>query len=223
MVKSRQTLRVALVDADENAHRAIKSEFIENGKDWQLDAYSCARRALVDIPAFPPQVVLMEASLPGVSSMDYVRKLRLQIPEVPVVMWGSKADPGTLLNAMTTGASGYLLKPLPPGDLTMRLNKVLTGGMTLCQQSEKLLLEGLRDIGRWNSASPLTRREQEIMLNLGRQSSDKEIAMALGIAKATVHAHLAKIFKKLEVHDREAALRKLSEMRAGGIAAATGS
>jgi DNA-binding NarL/FixJ family response regulator len=208
MVKSRETLRVALVDADENAHQAIRTQFSGEDQGWSLDVYSNAAQALERIPTALPKVVLMDVSVSGMCGVECTRKLKMQMPDLPVVMFTTRADAGTLLNAVMTGANGYLIRPLAMADLTTHLNKAVAGGMIFCLQSERLLLEGLQRLGRGNVVWRLTRREREIMGHLERRSSDKEIASALGIAQATVHAHLARMFKKLEVHDREAAVCK---------------
>lgn len=204
----RKQLRVALVDADETLCHEIKNEFTEAGEGWHVDSYSCAQHALADILSSPPHAVLLDVTTSSRYSTTYARKLKSRLPELPVIILDSGEDAGSLLSAMTAGANGYLMKPLRRGDLMAGLNKAMTGGMSLCQRAERLLLEGLRRMGSYNAALPLTRREQEIMAHLINKQSDKEIASSMRIAQSTVHAHMAKIFKKLNTHDRNSAVVK---------------
>ena len=70
------------------------------------------------------------------------------------------------------------------------------------------MLDGLHSLGRNAAAGQLSHREQEIMTCVCHRQSNKEIAEALGISAATVHAHLSRIFKKLDAHSRSEAIRK---------------
>ncbi len=102
-------------------------------------------------------------------------------------------------------------------DLVKQLRKVLSGKLVLCEEAERLLLEGFaglrqRPVKQWG----LSRREEEIMTALCRQLSNKEIANTLGLSSATVHVHLDRIFKKLNVHNRTAAMQKFSNHLLGG-------
>ena len=114
--------------------------------------------------------------------------------------------------ALLAGAHGYWVKGGDAADLVNQLPKVLAGQMALCHQSERLLPQAFammqqHTVNQWG----LSRREEEIMAALCRNFTDKEIASALGLSSATVHAHLSHIFKKLNVHDRTAATQKFSK------------
>jgi DNA-binding NarL/FixJ family response regulator len=113
------------------------------------------------------------------------------------------------LKAVTAGASGFLVRPMAPADLLPHLEKALAGGVTFCPCAERLLLEAMHRLGRRDqSFSSLTMREREVMLSLCQHRSDKNVGAVLGISVKTVHAHLARVFRKLRVHDRQSAMCK---------------
>ena len=206
-----QGFRVAVADRDESLQDAVRSHFTGSEVGWQVDGYAEATSALEGILASPPSLVLMEVSLPGASGFELVQKLKPRLPDLPLIIFTARAEPGTLLKAMMAGASGYLIKPLPPAELVSHVRKALAGGLAIAPSVEPLLLNGLCGLGRSLTALGLSWREQEIMLGICCHKTEKEIANELRLETGTVHAHLMKIFKKLAVHDREAAIRKFLE------------
>ena len=90
------------------------------------------------------------------------------------------------------------------------LNKAMNGGLALCANAESLLLQAMQ---RTHPAPPewgLTQREEEVLLCLCRERSNKAMATVLGLSERTVHVHLAAIYKKLNVHDRNSAIQKFT-------------
>ena len=212
----KQTLRLALVADDPSAHHALRRQLSWLDADWQVEVYTDAASALRDIPASPPHVVLMEVALPDLPGIECTKKLKAAVPDLPVVFYTARADSRTLLEGMMAGASGYLIKPVASAELVLHLCKAVMGGLALCARAEGLLLESLHRLGRASTRLGLSWREQESMLCLCQHRSHKECAGVLGISEATVHAHLARVYKKLHVHDRESAVRLFMGRLSGG-------
>ncbi|HPY30671.1 MAG TPA: response regulator transcription factor [Verrucomicrobiota bacterium] len=208
--------RLALVDADRHLHAAVREHLSKPEAGWHVEAYTSTKAAWPGIASVPPCVVLMDVFPPTATGLDCLRALRARLPSVPVVVYTAQDDAGLLLRTLSAGARGYLIKPLPPADLLPHLHKVLDGGLALCEKAERLLLEGLRGLWLQHSALRLTWAEQQVMLCLCLHRRNKDCARALRISEATVHAHLASIYKKLNVHNRESAIQVFTQKLHGG-------
>lgn len=201
-----QPRRLALVDADVRLLHALCEHFAAQKNGWQVEAYTSPAEAWKAITARPSDVVLMDSFPAKPEQTDWLRTIQAGLPDLPVVLHVREVQSRVLLKAMMAGVRGCLIKPLPVADVLAQVNKVLAGGLALCPRAERLLLEGLRGLGRAKPALGLSRREQDVMFCLCQHRSNKECAAVLGISETTVHAHLASIFRKLQVHDRESAL-----------------
>jgi DNA-binding NarL/FixJ family response regulator len=114
-----------------------------------------------------------------------------------------------VLLSLLAGASGCLIKPVSPSELKLAVEDALAGETHLCPRAQTLLGRCLRGWAVVATAEAgLSPREQDVLLCLFQRLPNKDIAEKLKIAKATVHAHVINIFKKLEVHSRAGAARK---------------
>jgi DNA-binding NarL/FixJ family response regulator len=208
-------VRIALVDDDQSVHQAMHCLFRELAKDWMLVSYLDGQQALQSMRSAQPHAILMDILMPGISGIECTSKLKVLYPNVPIVMFSARTDAEAVINSMMAGACGYLTKPAAANKILLALKKAIDGSMVLCQTAEKAMLDGLHTMGRSSTVTRLTHREQDIMGCLCRRLANKEIAESLGISAATVHAHLSKIFKKLNAHSRAEAIRKyLGERKA---------
>jgi len=201
-------LRIALVDGDAAQHATFRTHLAANEPDWQLDAHTHGEMAFPTLRAAPPQLVLLERTLPDGCGLEWLRRCKREFPQLPTIIVTTQGDAKTLLTALLAGARGYYVKFGDGTDLVKHLRKVLAGKLALCDQAERLLpaafaLMRPRGVNQWG----LSRREQEIMHCLCEQKTEKEISRELGIETGTVHVHLMKIYKKLDAHNRALAIR----------------
>ena len=201
-------IRVALVDDDQSIHIAMRQIFKNWASHWALESFLDGNEALERFRISPPHVVLMDISMPDVNGIECTRRVKTLLPHLPVIMFTARMDTESFILAMIAGASGYLIKPIPSFDIVSAIKKALEGMPALCVQTEKSVVEWLRGLGEGISGWGLTAREQQIILHLCSNRTDKEIAHHLGIAPGTVHTHLVPLFKKLGVHTRDEAKRK---------------
>ena len=206
---SNQAVRVALVDDEESIHQLMGRMLMSIEPAWLLECYLEANQALEQIPCSRPDVVIMDIAMPGLDGIECTKKLKAVRPDLPVLMLSGHVNPEILFRCMMAGASGCLHKPASAREIVQALKKALGGALILCPQSEKNLLECFQNLGKNLDSWGLSRRESEIMNCICQQRTDKQIARMLGIAENTVHAHLAGIFKKMAVHSRSEAVRKI--------------
>ena len=179
-----KTLRLALVDSDVTMHTAVRRHLAEVQPVWCFDAFTCGNEALKAMQAAPPQVVLLEQTLPGGCGIDYTRRFKTHLPDLPVVIFTAHGKPENLMSALLAGARGYVVKNGSLTGLVPQLQKAMSGRLALCEQAERLLPEAFARLGQGNPWG-LTHREQEAMLWLCRHKSDKEISAAMGLATST--------------------------------------
>jgi len=218
-------LRIALVDDDEDTERAAREVTRAQHDGWRLETYhpcflvreasgvrgvSCAKAVKGDDWCGS----LADIVLVGLSSRDdarlaCVRRLKGLAPDLPVLIISDRRDGASIAQYCMAGADGWLIRPLLPAELARAVRAAAEGGPVLCQEAEKALLDFLHRAGATLSSHGLTRREREIVGCLAENLSNKEIAVRLGVSTDTVHVHLGHLFRKLGVHRREQAVRKL--------------
>jgi DNA-binding NarL/FixJ family response regulator len=201
-------IRVALVDDDQSIHIAMRQIFKTWASHWALESFLDGNVALERFRESPPHVVLMDISMPDVNGIECTRRVKTLLPHLPVIMFTARMDTESFILAMIAGASGYLIKPIPSFDIVSAIKKALEGMPALCMQTEKSVVQWLHSLGEGISGWGLTAREQQIILHLCSNRSDKEIAQHLNISPGTVHTHLVPLFKKMGVHTRDEAKRK---------------
>ena len=127
-------------------------------------------------------------------------------------MLTSFSDQTRILDALSAGADGYLLKHAEPDDIADAIRAVHTGGSPLDPKAARALVESRRT-GR--DTAQLTDREREVLLLVRDGLANKQIARRLGIAERTVKAHLTSVFQRLGVTDRTQAALWAREHLAG--------
>ncbi|HEV6966953.1 MULTISPECIES: response regulator [Roseateles] len=168
--------------------------------------------AALALLALRPDValVVLDVHLPGLAPLQALRQLRADWPLLPVLLMSADTDPALALRALDEGASGWLPKSADVGVLLGALELVLAGG---CYLPPFLLQRGAET----PPDEALTQRQAEVLAELVKGRSNKEIARELGMSEPTVKGHLVTIFRVLRVRNRaEAALAgqaRLASMR----------
>ncbi len=182
-----------------------------------LGAYASGEEALAAIPAAPPDVILMDVHLPGMSGITCVSRLRPLLRKVQILMLTRFEESETIFQALRAGASGYLVKNIPPAELVQAIEQVHAGGAPMSMQIARKVISHFQSIPQpSDEMESLTSREQEVLRLLAKGRLQKNIAEALGISVNTLRTHLRSIYEKLHVHSRSEATLKLIDPRPGG-------
>jgi DNA-binding NarL/FixJ family response regulator len=160
------------------------------------------QRAVEMVQALKPDVVLMDLSMPVMDGVEATRRIRALAPDTKVVVLTSFSDQARIMDAMSAGAEGYLLKHADPGQIMDAIRSVLTGGVPLDPKAARVMLNSQREM---RPADPLSSREREVLVLLCKGMANKQIARHLGISERTVKAHLTHVFQRLGVSDRTGA------------------
>ncbi len=202
-------IKVAIVE-DSRGTRESLTELLGRAPTLRcVGAYANGEEALRDIPGEPPDVVLMDINLPGMSGIECVGRLRDRLPKTQVLMLTTYEETDLIFDSLRNGASGYLLKNMPPAELIQAVEQVHAGGAPMSMQIARKVVNHFQQIKKPTSdVEKLTKREQEILSLLAKGYLYKEIADQLSITLSTVRAHLHTIYEKLHVQSRTQAVVK---------------
>ncbi|GGM66969.1 response regulator [Dactylosporangium sucinum] len=189
-------IRVLVVDDHPVVRQGLRT-FLDLQDDITVvgeahDSVSC----LAEVAATDPDVVLLDLRMPGGDGVEALRGLSGERPRVLVIT--SFTDPSAVLPAVRAGAAGYVYKDVDPPALAAAIRAVHAGHVLLHPDVARLLSEG----GPPPEATHLTAREREVLAEVARGRSNREIARALGLAEKTVKTHVSAILTKLGVQDR---------------------
>jgi DNA-binding NarL/FixJ family response regulator len=171
--------------------------------------YADADEARSRIPAEQPDVAIMDVTLAGVGSSECVSRLKTRMPELEILMMGSRQQGDLIMAALRAGASGCLSNDLSADELACAIEEVHAGGAPLSTPIARSVIRYLHDSER--SASEIGRiskRQRQILELLARGHSNNEIGRHLDITLSTVRAHLHVIFRTLRVKTRTQAVVK---------------
>jgi DNA-binding NarL/FixJ family response regulator len=152
-----------------------------------------------------PEVVLLDIRMPGTDGLTAARTLLAGPAPWKIIMLTTFDLDEYVYAALQAGASGFLLKDIPPERLVSAVRHVLTGDLLLAPGITTRLVARNTPAGRDGGAPPLanlTTREREVLTLIGQGLSNAEIAARLVLGEATVKTHVSHIFAKLELRDR---------------------
>lgn len=210
-------IKVSIVEDDPALRECLA--IVINGSS----AYRCvgthpdAESALRQMPQEQPDVALMDIHLPNLSGIECLRILKPQLPGTEFIMLTAYSDDSKVFEALTSGATGYLLKRTPPAEILEAIAEAHRGGSPMTSQIARKVVHSFRQptpVPASAEAVPsvLSVREHEILNHLCKGYRYKEIAAQLSISTETVRTHLRRIYEKLQVHSRtEAVVRYMKK------------
>jgi DNA-binding NarL/FixJ family response regulator len=165
--------------------------------------------ALKRFPASPPDVVLMDINLPGMSGIQCTALLKQQLPKTQVLIVTIYSNNNSVFEALKAGASGYILKNNSSEEVIRSIIEVVEGGAPMTGQIARRVIEAFRRPAPNDfNAALLTAREKEILQLIAKGYANKEIAAQLAVGVSTVRTHIEHIYEKLHVHCRTEAAAK---------------
>lgn len=202
-------ITVGIIDDHESIREGI-SALINSSPEFQCRvAYASCEEALEKFGSHPPNILLVDIGLEGMSGIEGVKRIKARYPSIDILMLTVYEDNEKIFQSLCAGASGYLLKKTPSDKILDALREVHAGGAPMTGSVARKILDLFKDIAPPSvSTANLTPRETEILEHLVRGSGYKTIAKSLFISVDTVHTHIRNIYEKLQVHSKSAAVAK---------------
>ena len=153
-----------------------------------------------------PDVVVMDVSMPDVDGPEATRQIKAAAPEVNILALTVHEDEAYLFEMLNAGASGYVPKRVPPGDLLTAIQAIAAGDVFLHPSIAGSLVQDylrrMRRGGERESYNGLTSRQREVLTLIAEGLTNPEIGEQLGISVKTVERHRENIMERLNLHSR---------------------
>ena len=203
------SISVAIVE-DERDVREGLATLIGGAAGFRCQqTYPTMEEALERLPRDPPDVLLSDLRLPGMSGSDGIERLRQELPELPILVLTVHDNDEEVWTALCRGASGYLLKNTPPQRLLESLREAAAGGAPMSPEIARRVVRLFQRFRRSPSADyHLTPQENELLRLIADGHHKKTAAAAMQISINTVSFHLKNIYLKLHVHSKTEAVTK---------------
>lgn len=163
------------------------------------------REAVVTVGDLNPDVIVMDVRMPVLDGIEATRQIVADRPETRVLILTTFDVDEYAVEGLKAGASGFLLKDVPPDELVAAIHTVAAGDSVVAPAMTRRLLDRfVRGEGEIDQArlEILTAREQEVLELIGLGHTNQEIAEKLFLSEATVKTHVSRILGKLELRDR---------------------
>ena len=161
-----------------------------------------------------PDVVVMDVTMPVLDGVEATRRLHAQLPDLPIVVLTRHGEASLRREAIEAGAAGFLTKDVSMQDVIKTVLEAAGGEVALSPELASSILDEMRaPAPAERPASPLTKREEEVLQLIADGCATPEVAKRLFISAKTVKNHLASIYEKLNARDRTQAV--LSAVKIG--------
>jgi len=210
------SISVSIVEDDKGLRDALV-KLIGQSSGFQCSSqHPSAENALKEIGAINPEVVLMDINLPGMNGVECVRRLKIMLPRTQIIMLTVYNKIEHIFDALSAGATGYLLKQTRPDELLDAIRDVHGGGSPINSSIARKIVQSFQKTAASGSETAnLSPRESEVLNLLAKGYLYKEISERLDLSFSTVRTHVRHIYEKLHVRSRtEAVTKHLEQQRA---------
>jgi len=196
------SIRVFVVDDHEVVRLGLASIF--KGTSIEICGESASAADLAEnVAKLKPDVLLLDIRMEGGDGLNTLGRIKLDHPELPVILYSAYDNPTYVARAVALGAAGYVLKDAPSDKLVSAIT-IVAGGGSAWTRDELRRVTGALATPRLTAdvEVPLTQRESEVLRQMALGLTNKEIAKALSISYETVKEHVQHILRKVGVTDR---------------------
>ncbi len=196
------SISVLVADDHQVVRLGLKNILEGTGVVVSAEATS-GEEVLQKVAAEKPDVVLMDVRMPNGDGLHVLGRLKLDYPDLPVILFSSYDNPTYIARAVALGAAAYVLKHDSRERLLETIQLAVRGESAWTREELRRVTGALATPRVVSDVEvPLTQRESEVLRQLANGLTNKEIALALGISYETVKEHVQHILRKIGVSDR---------------------
>jgi DNA-binding NarL/FixJ family response regulator len=197
-------MAISLLVADDHQVVRLGLRNILDGTGIEVSAEATTgEEVLQKVAEQRPDVALLDVRMPGGDGLHVLGRLKLDYPDLPIVLFSTYDNPTYVARAVALGAAGYVLKSEPRDRLVEAIRAAFRGEAAWTREELRRVTGALATPRVVSDVEvPLTQRESEVLRQLANGLTNKEIALALGISYETVKEHVQHILRKIGVSDR---------------------
>jgi DNA-binding NarL/FixJ family response regulator len=192
----------------EALHRVAADLFIDHAV---VEVDSCDK-AFAALEGDDLELIFLDLNMPGMDGFNGLVSLRNRAPMVPIIVVSATEDAGTVREAITYGASGFLPKSLSKQEMVAAVRRVLEGGIYAPLSGGSIRQQSCADAAMADNIAQLSHQQRIVLQMLVGGRPNKQIAFELNIVESTVKAHVSAILRKLKVHSRTQAVIKAGKI-----------
>ena len=196
-----EKIRVIVVDDDPFVLQALRAYLNEAQEIEVLSTFGAAKDAFGFLRNYRVDVLITDVRMPGMDGLQLLTKVKLEMPEVAVIVLTSFDEDEAMRAALDQKANGFLLKDSSPEEVIRAVIAAYRGGTTISPTStSRLVSRFLRPVS--TPRPGVTEAEQAVLVLLCNGYSNAEIAERLFVSEATVKSHVSHLMKKYKVSSR---------------------
>jgi len=205
-------IRLLLADDHPLIRAGFKSMLVKN-EHFEIVGEAENGTDLLTLTAeLSPDMILTDISMPGMNGLEALQKVKKQYPAIKCIVLTMHEEREYIMNALKTGAEGYLLKSIEGPELEKAILVVFHGGKYFSPLITSILADSVAR-PELSEVGDITPREKEVLELVAQGKSTKQIADLLGISIRTVESHRINMLKKMKVNNTAELIRKAIEMK----------
>jgi DNA-binding NarL/FixJ family response regulator len=198
-----RNIQVAIIEDDDTIRNGY-AFLIGNTEGYEVVSSYCSYdSAAHKIANDKPDVILLDIEMPGINGIEAIPRLKKVLPNAYILILTVYESEKLIFEALANGASGYLTKNTPSAKIIESIKEVKEGGGPMSINIAKMVIRSFQK----NQESPLSKRETQILEQIGNGKSRSQIARELFIDLETVRSHIKNIYIKLDVNSRADAIK----------------
>lgn len=208
--------RLLLVDDHTIVREGLKRILEATPEGWVITEESSGFQALDSLRRAHFDLAIVDISMPGMSGLELIRRIRAEFPALPVLVLSMHAEEEYALRAFKAGANGYVTKDSAAAELLAAVRKVLQGGAYVTISLAERVVRQLNGSVEVPRHAKLSNRELEVLRRIVAGQRSTDIAQALNLSVKTISTHKTRIMDKLQLDSTAALIRYGMEHRLHG-------
>ncbi|REH94096.1 DNA-binding response regulator [Staphylococcus felis] len=193
--------KIALVDDHYIVRQGLEFLLSTQEEIEVVGSYDNGQMLLDDLDnqVIQPELILVDLVMPGMNGITLIHHLKRNYSNIKILVLTSYVDEEHVLSAMNEGADGYEMKDVDPEQLMLSIKSVLSGTKMIHKDAQQVMDTVIKKPHMMNK---LSKRETEVLKEMAKGKTNKEIAQTLFVSEKTIKTHVSHIFSKLNVTDR---------------------